>query len=1104
MAGDPQDSQSRFYFTQEQLANSPSRKCGMDADTELQYRQRAANLIQDMGQRLHVSQLCINTAIVYMHRYYAFHSFTHFHRNSIAAAALFLAAKVEEQPRKLEHVIKVSHLCLNQEPPDPTKEAYQELAQDLVFNENVLLQTLGFDVAIDHPHTHVVKTCGLVKASKELAQTSYFMASNSLHLTTMCLQYRPTVVACFCIHLACKWSRWEIPQSTEGKHWFQYVDKTVTLDLLKQLTDEFLHIFDKCPTRLKRLKTLNNSTFQAAEEQRKAKEEEQAAASSSSSSSGNSQHHKSHHGHHTSKVPPLDHQKSSSSSRMSSNSQMPQQRPKIDRPSTAHSSSYPVNSDKNLIAGSSQNMRPPSGTSSRDPHFNKSRPHSMGGSSSQSSQQQQQQQQQTGGVNVSSKDRHSTGNGQPSSQHMKHEGNSNKMMKIHPTNIGVGGQGMDPTMRKQPYPGQSHKMPSGYNQSTLQKHKSMPSQHSSSMKQQQQQQNSKHHQSSSQSSSGQQLPQNQSHSLPQQPQMPPPQPSSQSFKLLDESVLTDTTLKTSPTHSQQSKPSSIFSPDWKDSSSSIPMPALTQTMSSRDQNQQQQQQRQPSSQSSNRHNNTSNSQHNLFSSSKSMTENNKKPPQQQQMGSQPPPLIGIGMTNELDYMKQEKLCNEPPQQLLATKDMRDSMKLQQQQQQSLQMDMKSIKRPPSSMEEEQQRDVKLRRLEARMEGSDTIPELTAAIKSEELKMMNENMIKREPMSDKWQQQQTNQQMQQKRADEAMMRQQQAQQQMEQMKRDKWNKNRPRDMMQELQQQQQQQQPPPLPPVSSYNDTQSMMYQHQQQQNLGVALTQQNQNQMSGIPPSMMMPPQNETKLNTVKPLSSVNGIETNPDVIRNLLKESLVDTKFGSSLAASHPTLHPISDTPGQLLNDPGAEYSSMTATNMSDQSQNMSMAGENVDGGHHRKSEKKKKKEKHKHKEKSKDKDKDREERKKHKKDKDRHRDKSRDRSDSHHISIHQQAMLQQQQQPHLPSSQNPQDNSINMKITIPKTKISLSMTGQDVGAITNPLSNPHQGGLKIKIPKDRIKSSSAAPPPPPTGNDQAGIKIKISRNAIEGYKQQ
>lgn len=45
---------SRWYFTAEQLANSPSRKCGISADQELNYRQTTANLIQDMGQRLQV------------------------------------------------------------------------------------------------------------------------------------------------------------------------------------------------------------------------------------------------------------------------------------------------------------------------------------------------------------------------------------------------------------------------------------------------------------------------------------------------------------------------------------------------------------------------------------------------------------------------------------------------------------------------------------------------------------------------------------------------------------------------------------------------------------------------------------------------------------------------------------------------------------------------------------------------------------------------------------------------------------------------------------------------------------------------------------------
>lgn len=89
---------------------------------------------------LNRSQLCINTAIVYMHRFYVFHSFTKYHRNvglsefdlqitmtnehklhyllkAIASCALFLAAKVEEQPRKLEHVIKVCHICLHRENP---------------------------------------------------------------------------------------------------------------------------------------------------------------------------------------------------------------------------------------------------------------------------------------------------------------------------------------------------------------------------------------------------------------------------------------------------------------------------------------------------------------------------------------------------------------------------------------------------------------------------------------------------------------------------------------------------------------------------------------------------------------------------------------------------------------------------------------------------------------------------------------------------------------------------------------------------------------------------------------------------------------------------
>lgn len=115
-----------------------------------------------------------------------------------------------------------------------------------------------------------MKCTQLVRASKDLAQTSYFMATNSLHLTTFCLQYPPSVVACVCIHLACKWSSWEIPVSSDGKHWWEYVDGSVTQELLDELTHEFLLILEKTPNRLK-----HNKNWRASQTAKKGKESAQ-------------------------------------------------------------------------------------------------------------------------------------------------------------------------------------------------------------------------------------------------------------------------------------------------------------------------------------------------------------------------------------------------------------------------------------------------------------------------------------------------------------------------------------------------------------------------------------------------------------------------------------------------------------------------------------------------------------------------------------------------------------------------------------------------------------------------------------------------------------
>jgi len=61
---------NRWSFTVDQLANTPSRKCGIDGEKESNYRQQAASLIQDMGQRLQVypliTGLSVNVLLIVM------------------------------------------------------------------------------------------------------------------------------------------------------------------------------------------------------------------------------------------------------------------------------------------------------------------------------------------------------------------------------------------------------------------------------------------------------------------------------------------------------------------------------------------------------------------------------------------------------------------------------------------------------------------------------------------------------------------------------------------------------------------------------------------------------------------------------------------------------------------------------------------------------------------------------------------------------------------------------------------------------------------------------------------------------------------------------
>ncbi|KAH7731576.1 Protein CIT-1.1 b [Aphelenchoides avenae] len=247
----------KWYFTKEELARIPSIRDGLDAKEELKLRQRAAGFIQDMGNRLNqglrdtrsrISQLCMCSAMIYMHRFFVIHSFKKFDARDVAAACLFLAGKSEECPRKLDHVVRAwLTIKLNTDDKQIERETLEQAADYLVLLESVILQTIAFDLLITLPHPIVLNAMEkLVRGDKRQTETAYWFATDLLYTTNWCVRYPVNTLAVLCIQLACTWAQHKIPQNPGQDPWYKQVDPHMTEELLLELTDEFTIIYREC------------------------------------------------------------------------------------------------------------------------------------------------------------------------------------------------------------------------------------------------------------------------------------------------------------------------------------------------------------------------------------------------------------------------------------------------------------------------------------------------------------------------------------------------------------------------------------------------------------------------------------------------------------------------------------------------------------------------------------------------------------------------------------------------------------------------------------------------------------------------------------------
>lgn len=241
-----------WYYDKRDLKATPSIIDGIDFETENRYRKEGARFIIDTGTKMDLGYNTMATGVVYFHRFYMFHSFRNFPRYVTACCCLFLAGKVEETPKKCKDIIKTARSLLTDQKflqfGDDPKEEVMTL-------ERILLQTIKFDLQVEHPYSYLLKYAKCLKGDKnrlqKMVQMAWTFVNDSL-CTTLCLQWEPEVIAVALIYLAGKLSKFEatdwVGRTPRHLRWWDMVLEGVTMDLLEDICHQVLDLYSQPQT----------------------------------------------------------------------------------------------------------------------------------------------------------------------------------------------------------------------------------------------------------------------------------------------------------------------------------------------------------------------------------------------------------------------------------------------------------------------------------------------------------------------------------------------------------------------------------------------------------------------------------------------------------------------------------------------------------------------------------------------------------------------------------------------------------------------------------------------------------------------------------------
>jgi len=203
---------------------------------------------------LRCPQAVMATGQVLLQRFYCKKSLREYNIKKLAAAATYLAIKLEECTNiRIRDVLMVfdrlikrsdgAHLSLL----EPGTREYQAAKDSIIKYERDLLRVFGFIVHADHPHKLLISFVKVLEGEQELYQEAWNIANDSLR-TTLCVRFKSEVVASGAIFYAARKLQVPLPESVPWWEVFsvkteQLVEVVRTLhELYQRPKAEYIHV----------------------------------------------------------------------------------------------------------------------------------------------------------------------------------------------------------------------------------------------------------------------------------------------------------------------------------------------------------------------------------------------------------------------------------------------------------------------------------------------------------------------------------------------------------------------------------------------------------------------------------------------------------------------------------------------------------------------------------------------------------------------------------------------------------------------------------------------------------------------------------------------